>query len=707
MKRIILPLGVAVSLAVVLSACGPGYSGLGQTTTSSTTSSSPQYATVSLFAGNVSGWGDMDGKGAAASFVNPWGLALNSSGVLFVTDSGNATVRSITTADGNVSTLAGLAFHTGLISSGSSGAVGSSANFTSPTGVAVDGLGNQYVADKSTHIIYKIDTSQKVTVFAGSNTAGFVDTSQGPVQFNGPTALAVDSSNNIYVADSGNHAIRMITPAGVVTTIAGTGSKGTADGAASSAKFNNPQGITIDGSGNIFVADTDNHTIREITSTKNGYNVSTLYGMSGTAGNADGAGSTALFNAPKGLVLDATGNLYICDSLNGLIREVVNGSNNVSTLPGVAGNLTQPVSVQWDSKKNVLYVSDFVGNVIRKIDLAQKNTISTLAGTSALWGAVDGSGSSAMFTSSLIVSPPPKSLNVPMGIATDSAGNFYVADTGNHTIRKIDPTGAVSTLAGSSGSAGAVDASKNTSARFNYPAGVALDRSGNIFVADTLNNVIRKINVGGGVSLYAGNFNAPNALAVAADGTIYVADTGNNLIRKIAWDAAAKSWTVYTLAGSGGNGAADNVEGIQATFSSPAGIAVSADGKTVYVTDFDEDTLRAIDTQTTQVTTIVGSAGVRGVLNDTGVQAHLDKPAGIAIDSSQNIYIAEWGSCTIRKVTIQKVVTTVAGVANKCDPTLNSQPGIIPRPLGIVVLPGNQLAVTTNNGVIKIQLPSQ
>ncbi len=287
--------------------------------------------------------------------------------------------------------------------------------------------------------------------------SGASDAAGAAARFNYPHGVAVDSSGNVYVADTTNQTIRKITSAGVVSTLAGSaGLSGSTDGAGTAARFNYPYGVAVDSSGNVYVADTNNQTIRKITSAGV---VSTLAGSAGLSGSTDGAATAAMFNYPQGVAVDSSGNVYVADANNQTIRKI--------TSAGV---------------------------------------VSTLAGLAGLSGSTDGAGTAARF-------------NSPSGIAVDSSGNVYVADTTNQTIRKITSAGVVSTLAGSAGLSGSTDGA-GTAAMFKYPRGIAVDSSGNVYVADTGNSTIRKITSAGVVSTLAGSAGVSMALVGPLPGTL-------------------------------------------------------------------------------------------------------------------------------------------------------------------------------------------
>jgi hypothetical protein len=275
-----------------------------------------------------------------------------------------------------------------------------------------------------------------------------------------PTGVSTDSAGNVYVSDTGNNTIRAITPSGVVTTLAGMPRQppGSTDGADAAAYFNFPGGVATDSGGNVYVADTNNHTIRKITP---GGVVSTLAGTAGLVGSTDGIGSAARFYYPRGMATDSVGNVYVADSINDTIRMIT------------------PAGV-----------------------------VTTFAGSAAQPGSTDGTGAAARF-------------NSPSGVATDSAGNVYVADSGNNTIRKITSAGVVTTLAGTAGQTGTTDG-VGAVAQFYYPTAVATDSASNVYVADTNNILIRKITPSGDVGTLAG-IRAGQGVVTDKAGNVYVA----------------------------------------------------------------------------------------------------------------------------------------------------------------------------------------
>ena len=306
--------------------------------------------------------------------------------------------------------------------------------------------------------------------------SGNGDGTGAAARFHNPSGVAVDSAGNLYVADADNHTIRKVTAAGVVTTLAGTaGVFGSTDGMGTAARFNGPRGVAVDGAGNVYVADTLNYTIRKVTATGV---VTTLAGIAGFAGSADGTGTAARFFVPSGVAVDSAGNVYVADTGNHTIRKIT-AAGVVTTLAGTAGmvgsadgtgadaRFSNPSGVAVDSAGNV-YVADEFNHTIRKVTAG--GVVTTLAGTAGMAGSADGTGAAARF-------------NLPAGVAVDGAGNVYVADSANDTIRKVTAAGVVTTLAGTAGMTGSADGT-GAAARFNVPSGVAVDSAGNVYVAD-------------------------------------------------------------------------------------------------------------------------------------------------------------------------------------------------------------------------------
>jgi len=645
---------------------------------------------VSTLAGSgVAGYNDA--TGALAQFNAPRGVAVDSAGNVYVADTGNSRIRKI--APGAVvSTLAGSPYP-GLVDG-----TGSGAAFLYPTGIALDVSGNAYVADNGNHAIRKVVTATAVvaTLAGGSTFGGYLDATGAAARFNAPETTAVDAAGNVYVADAGNHAVRMITPAGMVSTLAGSTLVGSSDGPAVTAKFNLAQGVATDAAGNVYVTDRGANRIRKLAATPYAYTVSghvvglisgsTLVLQNNAADNlAVNANGSFTFPAPlTNIGGSASYNVTVLSQPAGQTCTVADGAGGftggdvwavkvncaaVSTFAGsgTSGylnatgtsaqfdfsdlyNTSPAVGVAVDAAGNV-YVADAYNQRIRKISPA--GVVTTLAG-SGLCGLTDGTGAAASFCS-------------PEGLAVDAAGNVYVAD--NSSIRKITPAGVVTTLAGSglSGYANGTGAA----AQFNGPRGVAVDAAGNVYVADSLNHAIRLISPSGVVTTFAGpaaptvssgyldgpsaaaKFGEPFSVAVDSTGNVYVAENYNRAIRKI-----SPAGIVSTLAGPGQSlnafapvsGYVDST-GVSALFGGPTSIAVDAAGN-VYVTDTPNNAIRRISPSGT-VATLAGPAAplaTSGFVDGNGASALFNYPNGIALDAAGNAYVADAKSNVIRKI---------------------------------------------------------
>lgn len=654
---------------------------------------------LSVFAGLVYNAGHEDGVGAAASFNSPSIMAVDGAGNAYVADTGNHTIRKITPA-GVVTTLAGTAGEPG-----STDGTGAAARFNTPYGVAVDAQGNVYVADTGNAVIRKITSAGEVTTLAGTlGVEGGADGTGAAASFHFPVGLVADATGNVYVADNYGGIIRKITPAGEVTTLAGTYTgTGSTDGTGPAAQFNGIIGLALDSLGNLYVADSGNNTIRKITPAGE---VTTLAGTAGITGSADGTGAAASFNQPRAVATDSADNVYVTDTNNHTIRKIT-PAGEVTTLAGAteqsggsdgqgsAARFFAPFGIAVNQSTGQVLVGDSVNNAIRQITAS--GAVSTLAGVTRA-GSADGVGTAARFKN-------------PLGAAADASGNVFVVDYGNDTIRKITPAGEVSTLAGTAGVAGSADGT-GAAASFTGPGGVATDASGNVYVADTENNVIRKITPAGVVTTLAGTagvtgsaddtgaaagFNNPGATAVDSSGNVYVTDAGNHVIRKI-----TPAGEVTTLAGTAGVSGSSDGTGAAASFAAPSGIAIDGNGN-LYVADAGNHTIRKV-TPAGVVTTLAGSADAAGSDDGAGTAALFDSPQGVALDSAGNLYVADTGNHTIRKITSAGVVSTIAGVAGQPGFSVGTLPGLLSYPIG-VALSGNSLYITSGDGVVVLTLP--
>jgi uncharacterized protein (TIGR03437 family) len=523
-------------------------------------------------------------------------------------------------------------------------------------GIAIDNLGNVFLALGDYDMVVRVDANTEVvTLVAGTGTAGYNGDNipAASAQLSGPTGLAVDAAGDLYIADAGNFRVRVVS-GGIITTVAGNGLQGYTDGPAASAQFNGLADLALDSSGNLYVADFYNQAIRMVS---NGA-VTTVAGNGtyGTGGDNLPATSVPLAG-PLGIALDSAGNLYIAEAYNNKIRKVANGMISTAAGTGTAGftgdtkaatlaTLQQPTDVAVDFAGN-LYIADWGNNRIRKVTAAT-GVIATVAGngTKTFNGDI-GSATSLGLTS-------------PQSIAVDAAANFYIVDAGR--IRKV-ANGTATTMAGGGSPAG--EGGPAASAQLLSPQGLAVDATGNLYISDegtgrilkVASGVLTRIAGGGNPgSANVDNIPATNALlsapyGVAVDpyGNIYFADSTAARVRKI-------SGGVITTAAGGGTVLGDNGPATSAQLSDPLGIAVDA-GANFYIADFNR--VRMVSNGT--ISTIAGN-GTAGYEGDAGVAtaAELASPNCVAVDSSGNLYIADTGNNRVRMVS-GGVITTVAG----------------------------------------------
>ena len=480
---------------------------------------------------------------------------MDGSGNLYIADTVNHRIRRVDASTGNISTVAG----TGISGFGGDGGAATAARLRSPSGVALDGSGNLYIADRHNRRIRRVDAATgNISTVAGTGTSGFGGdggaATSASLSF--PYGVALDGSGNLYIADRDNHRVRRVDAAtGNISTVAGTGTTFSGDGgAATSASLSSPSGVALDGSGNLYIVDGSNNRIRRVDAATG--NISTVAGTGeGGFGGDGGAAASAKLRLPEGVALDGSGNLYIADRSNNRVRRVDASTGNISTVAGTgeggfggdggaaaSAKLRLPEGVALDGSGN-LYIADRSNNRVRRVDASTGN-ISTVAGTGTAGFGGDG-GAAASAT-----------LNFPRGVALDGSGNLYIADRDNHRVRRVDAsTGIISTVAGTgTGGLGAGgfggDGGAATSASLSSPSGVALDGSGNLYIADRDNHRVRRVDAstgiistvaGTGTGGFGGDGGAaaaaqlflPSGVALDGSGNLYIADTVNHRIRRI------------------------------------------------------------------------------------------------------------------------------------------------------------------------------
>jgi len=630
-----------------------------------------QAQTISTIAGGAIGEG---GAATSATLKSPQALVFDASDNLFVADVYNNRVRRIDAGTGIITTIAGNG-------TGGDGGLAANASLSLPRGLAMDTGGNLFIVDQGNQRIRKIAAGTGIiTTVAGNGTAGF--SGDGGLatggMLNSPRFIALDTYGNLFVADTGNHRVRRIDAGtGIITTVAGNGTAGFSGdgGAAASASFYRPYGLAFDASGNLYVTDSFNNRIRKIAAGTG--IVTTVAGDGSDYYNGDGGAATsASLYLPLGIAIDTDGNLLVTDTSNERVRKIAATTGIITTVAGngsagaggagdggaaTSAPLGNPNGLALDASGN-LFVSEFNNSRIRKIAVAT-GIITTVAGGVTFAGD-GGPATSAVFSS-------------PLGMATDTSGNVYVADWSNHRVRKIAAgTGIITTIAGTGTPGFSGDGGLATAANLQNPEGLAVDASGNVYIADSYNLRIRKIAAGTGIittaggdggTYYSGDDVAatasslyyPTGVAVDASGNLFIADWGNNRIRRI----DAGTGIITTVAGNGGAYfAGDGGAAIGASLNYPRNLTVDASGN-VFISDVGNQRIRKVAAGTGIITTVAGDGAVG--FNGDGIAAtaaSLNTPGGLAADAGGNLFFADVYNQRLRRIdALTGIISTVAG----------------------------------------------
>ena len=521
--------------------------------------------------------------------------------------------------------------------------------------VAINATGDLFLVSSNYNAVFRVDAAtQMVSLFAGNGTAGFSGDNGAAVkaQFAGPPSVAVDSAGTVYIADSANNRIRKVAN-GVISTVVGTGAAGFAGdgGPAAGAILNHPTGISLDAAGNLYFADSGNFRIRKVS----GGVITTVAG-SGTQGydGEGGPATAAQLNAPSATAVDSAGNLYFVDSKNvinvGTFSRILRVANGVMTsvLTGPFGALT--TFALAGNASGDLYIADSAFHGVLKLT------------TSGLIIGFAGNGTSGFSGDGGL--PTNAQLSQASGIAVDAAGALYIADRDNYRIRKVSGD-VIMTVAGNGTVSFAGDGGPAVSAQLNVPAGVAVDAAGNMYFADNHNYRVRKI-AQAVITTVAGNgtfgssgdngpaMNAqlvPDAVAVDSTGNLFIADSLHHRVREVS------NGVITTVAGNGTGGfSGDGGPAAAAQLNTPSGVAVDSAGN-LYIADTLNYRIRKVSNGI--ITTIAGGGSSLGD-NGPATSAQLNEPSDVAVDAAGNLYIADNYNGRIREVSGGNI-TTVAG----------------------------------------------
>jgi uncharacterized protein (TIGR03437 family) len=640
-------------------------------------------ATVVVGTGIQGSTGD-GGPALEATLSTPVALAVDSAGNLYIADSGANNVRRVGT-DRVINTIAG----NGYSGYAGDGGPANEGSLNSPSALAFDSSGDLLIADSGNNVIRMVTPNGTITTVAGNGSAGS-NGDNGPAlqaYLDYPQGVAADSAGNVYISDSGNDWIRIVSPTGTISRFAGANTSGAFGGGADpsialNATLRNPTGLVLDKAGNVYFIQAGADQISRITTDGKIAN----FAGTGSGSGASGDGGLARFAniSVQGIAFNPQGNLLIADGANNRVR-IVNTTNNIiNTLAGtgLASYNPQGFALQGD----VLYFSDTSANRVRKFNLTTGET-GVVAGDGEATFAGDGGAAVSA------------SLDAPIGLALDGSGNLYIADSGNERIRRVTPDGIISTIVGTGTASSTGDGSAATNATIDGPSGVAVDSSGNLFIAERAGQRIREVNSGGTISTIAGTGTGgapsaetgnaldeelyyPEGLTVEPDGSLLIADSGNDRIRR--W---TKDGTITTVAGSFASGSSgDGGPATSAALASPSDVTIDSYGN-LYIADTENQEIRRVTTDGI-INTVAGNttAGYNGD-GSPATAIELNGPAAVIPGPGCSVLIADTQNQILRQLW-PAVNYTITSAPAGLQITVDGQISV--APLVVSLLPGTQ-----------------
>ena len=704
------------------------------------TSAGPRLGNAQSILRTILGGGPDDLPAIAASVSDPVAVASDRNGNVYAALLGTHQVVRIDSG-GTIWLVAG----TGGQGSSGDGGPAKGATLSSPVGLAVDAAGNLYICDSAANRIRRVGTDGMITTFAGTGKSGGTGDG-GPATaatLATPSAIAIDTHGDLLIADTLNNVVRAVTPDGIIHTIAGTGKRGSSGngGNALRAAMWSPAGVAADNAGNIYIADTGNLWIYKLTpdgiitrcagvdtsvsspfgggdptlavnntlSTPTSLAVDQLgnlfvveygaarvllitpdgkissYAGTGTGGTSGDGGLARFANLNViGIAVDAHNNLLIADGVTNRVRIVTAADGIINTLAGsgVPYFVPQGLVVNGD----YLIFSDAAAHHVRQFNM-KTGQVSLVAGS----GAASFTGDSSSATTA--------TLNTPRGVALDAKGNLYIADSGNNRVRKVDTSGIITTVAGDGNGYSGGDGGPATSASINGPAAVAIDPSGNLYIAERSGNLVRKVSTSGIISTVAGTGTAgapasetgvatqqslyiPQGVFWDPSGSLLIADSGNNRIRRLSSDG-----TIATVAGSANSGfSGDGGPATSASLRGPLGMAADGNGN-LYIADTSNNRIRLVGPDGT-ISTVAGTG--TGGYNGDGSPATaywLNTPYALVPGSSCSVLIADTQNQRMRQLS-PAVQYTILTSPSGLQVTFDGQ--LTPTPAVVSLMPGTQ-----------------
>jgi sugar lactone lactonase YvrE len=665
-------------------------------------------------AGNgQAGYSGDGGPATIAQLDAPYGVALDSAGNLFIADFENAVVREVVHASGRIFTVAGN--HT-YGYSGDNGPA-TKAQLFSPTGVAVNSAGDLFIADPEDNVVREvIKASAEIITVAGNGQAGYSgDGGPAPkAELDQPYGVALDAGGDLFISDSLNHVVReVVIPDDNIVTVAGNGQFGYSGngGPATKGELKYPHGVALDSAGDLFIADTVNNVVREVVAGA-GQIVTVAGNGAGGYGGDGGPATQAFFDSENGVALDTAGDLFIADSFNHRIRQVTAPARVLvqpdATTTSIESSATSAVVGQLVTfTANVVANSPgsgtptgtvtfrdgaiAVGTAVLNGGTAKLSIPLTNLGARAITASYSGSADFAASSTGEITTvagigtqgysgdyllPIDAQLYTPGRVTVDSAGDLFIADTNNAVVREVFPASPeIVTIAGDGTFGYSGDGKSATKAQLTSPYGVAVDSSGNLFIADSGNEVVREVVAatqtiitfaGNGKRGYGGDqgpaaaaqLNHPLGVALDSAGNLFIADSGNNRIREV----IKASGKIITVAGNGTSGySGDGKSATKAQLGSPEGVAVDSSGN-LFIADSGNEVVREVVAATQTIITFAGT-GKAGDSGDNGPasQAQLNSPADVAVDLDGNLFIADYSNKIREVIRATGTIVSVAG----------------------------------------------
>ncbi|HKD04026.1 MAG TPA: hypothetical protein VKB77_16425 [Terriglobales bacterium] len=586
------------------------------------------------------------GSPLAAALAYPRFVVQDSSGNTYITDAENHRIRKV--SHGVITTFAG----TGISGYSGDGGLARNAMLSYPVGLVFDSAGNLIVADGGNNRIRKIDTTGTITTIAGTGTAGFGGDGGLAVlaELDSPYGLALDAAGNLYFCDLLNQRVRKIDTGGFITTVAGNGTAGyNGDGiGATSASLNFPRGVVLDSGANLYIADTLNFRVRIVDT----FGTISTFAGNGTSGYCCDGGPAIDANVgrPRGLMIRGN-QLLIANAGQGRVRDVGFTSGIINTLAGsfigYDGDGNPPLASEFNGPTGMFLLSS--GSfLLADLVNARVRTVSSSVVTTFAGGFI---GDGRRATQAAFMSPE--------NLSFDLSGNYYIADAGGNRIRMVNPAGQITTVAGTGVSGYNGTNMPATQTELYTPYGVAADPFGNLFISDTSNVLIRKVDTSGNISDFASDPSFGDLLSIVSDsaGNLYVADDGNCVVHKIT-TAGAVSVVAGVLGDCGFNG--DGIPATTALLNGPYGVALDLQGN-LYLTDYGNNRVRMVNAAGL-INTVAGN-GTCGFSGDGGLAtaAMICTPEGVAVDANGTLYIGDYSNLRVRKVSRAGKINTIAG----------------------------------------------